>query len=282
VKSRSDRSNTDRTEAARSRWWREPLLHFAVLGGLLFAVDHALVTRASDPHTIVVDAAVVEEAKKVFRSSSNREPNPQELEALTQGWIDSEIMFREGIAMDVDQGDAAIRERVIFKSLMVMEAGLSLPPVDDARLRLWFETQSAKYDEPARYDFQEAVLTDNNTEAGAQALARVLNAGATAEANAGLRVFKGRPLASLVQSHSPDFAQALERGTVGEWRALQTPDGWRVMRLDAISPARAAVFENVRNVVLQDWTDATMAELRAQAVRERGKRYKLKFEQAAP
>jgi len=281
VNSISDRTNTDRTEAERSRWWREPLLHFALLGGLLFAVDHALVARESDPHTIVVDAGVVEEVKQVFRSSRNREPNPQELEALTQRWIDEEILFREGLALGVDQDDAAIRERVIFKSLMVMEAGLSPPPVDDATLRLWFETQRAKYDQPARYDFQEAVLTDDNTEAGALALARVLNTGADAEAKAGLRVFKGRPLASLVQSHGPDFAQALESGGVGEWRALQTAEGWRVMRLDAISPARAAVFENVRNVVLQDWTDATMAELRAQAVRARGKKYKLKLEQAA-
>jgi len=274
-------SNADRTEVKRNRWWREPLLHFALLGGLLFAVDATLVPRESDPNTIVVDAAVVEEAKKVFRSSRNRDPNTQELEALTRRWIDNEIMFREGMAMGVDQDDAAIRERVIFKSLMVMESGLSLPPVDDAELRRWFETQRAKYDEPARYDFQEAVLSDDNTEAGAQAFARVLNTGTTSEAKAELRVFKSRPLANLVQNYGLDFAQALESGAVGEWRPLQTPEGWRVMRLDAISPARAAVFENVRSVVLQDWTDATMAELRAQAVRERGKKYKLKFEQAA-
>ena len=274
-------SNADRTEVKRNRWWREPLLHFALLGGLLFAVDATLVPRESDPNTIVVDAAVVEEAKKVFRSSRNRDPNTQELEALTRRWIDNEIMFREGMAMGVDQDDAAIRERVIFKSLMVMESGLSLPPVDDAELRRWFETQRAKYDEPARYDFQETVLSDDNTEAGAQAFARVLNTGTTSEAKAELRVFKSRPLANLVQNYGLDFAQALESGAVGEWRPLQTPEGWRVMRLDAISPARAAVFENVRSVVLQDWTDATMAELRAQAVRERGKKYKLKFEQAA-
>jgi hypothetical protein len=274
-------SNTVLTEAQRSRWWREPLLHFTLLGGLLFAVDYALVARESDPNTIVVDAAVVEEAKQVFRSSRNRDPNSQELQALTRRWIDNEILFRVGMALGVDQGDDAIRERVIFKSLMVMETGLKLPPADDATLRSWFETQRAKYDEPARYDFQEAVLTDDDTEAGAQAFARLLNTGTPGEAKAGLRVFKGRPHANLVQSYSPDFAQALESGVVGEWRALQTPDGWRVMRLDALSPAKAAVFENVRNVVLQDWTDATMAELRTQAVRERGKKYKLKFEQAA-
>ena len=262
-------------------WWREPLLHFAVLGAVLFGVDHALLTRAGDPGTIVVDAAVIDEAKKVFRGSRNREPNAQELEALTRRWIDNEILFREGIALGVDQGDSAIRERVIFKSLMVLETGLKLPPAGDAKLRSWFETQRSKYDEPARYDFQEAVLTDDNTEVGAQAFAQMLNSGTPGEAKAGLRVFKGRPHDNLVQSYGPEFAQALGSGTAGQWRALQTRDGWRVMRLDTLTPAKAAVFEDVRNVVLQDWTDITMAELRTQAVRERGEKYKLKFEQAA-
>lgn len=274
-------SKTARTETERDPWWREPLLHFALLGGLLFAVDYALVARENDPNTIVVDTAVIDEAKKVFRSSRNRDPNPQELEALTRRWIDNEILFREGIALGVDQGDSAIRERVIFKSLMVLETGIKLPPADDATLRTWFETQRAKYDEPARYDFQEAVLTDDNTEAGAKAFAQLLNTGTPGDAKAGLRVFKGRPHSNLVQSYGAEFAQALETGTVGEWRVMQTPDGWRVMRLDALTPAKAAVFENVRNIVLQDWTDTTMAELRTQAVRERGQKYKLKFEQTA-
>lgn len=279
-------TETVRTQTERNAWWREPLLHFALLGALLFAIDHALVSRENDPSTIVVDAPVIEEAKKVFRSSRNRDPNAQELEALTRRWIDNEILFREGLALGVDEGDSAIRERVIFKSLMLIETGIKLPPADDATLRRWFENQREKYDEPARYDFQEAVLTDDNTEAGAKAFAQMLNSGTPGDARAGLRVFKGRPHANLVQSYGPDFADALQAGAVAEWRAMQTRDGWRVMRLDASTPARAAAFENVRNVVLQDWTDTTMAELRTQAVRERGRKYKLKFaqqpEQKAP
>jgi len=39
-------------------WLREPLFHFVVLGGVLFAVDHFIVGRADDPRTIVVDAGV--------------------------------------------------------------------------------------------------------------------------------------------------------------------------------------------------------------------------------
>lgn len=267
--------------SARNPWWREPLLHFALIGAALFALDAALVAREQDPNTIVVDAGVVEEARNVFRTSRKREPNAEELEALTRRWIDNEILFREGIALGVDQGDKMIRDRVIFKSLMIMETGLKLPPIDDDKLREWFEAQRAKYDEPVRYDFQEAVLNDGNGEAAVHTFVKDLNAGTPGDARAGLRVFKGRPHDNLVQSYGAEFAKALEASPMGEWRALPSQDGLRVMRLDAISASKRADFDSIRNAVKQDWIDATMAELRTQTVRERGKKYKLKFEQGA-
>lgn len=273
--------NPPEPDSARKTWWREPLLHFAVLGALLFAVDAVLVERTDDPMKIVVDAAVAAEATNIFRATHKREPRADELEALTRRWIDNEILFREGIALGVDQGDKMIRDRVIFKSLMVLETGLKLPPIDDARLRQWFESQRSKYDEPVRYDFQEAVLSDDTGEAALLAFVRELNGGTPGDARAGLRVFKGRPHENLVQSYGADFAKALAAAPVGEWRALPTQDGLRVMRLDAVSAPKPADFDSQRNVVLQDWTDATMAELRTQAVRERGKKYRLKFEAAA-
>jgi PPIC-type PPIASE domain len=263
-------------------WWREPLLHFAVLGAALFAVDHFLVSRADDPRTIVVASAVNNEAKTLFRSSRGRNPNAEELQALTRRWLDNEILYREGLALGVERGDNMIRERVIFKSLMLVESGLKLPAVDDTRLRVWFETQRARYDEPIRFDFQEAVLSDDKSESAARAFAQALNSGAPGDTKAGLRVFKGRPHDNLVQSYGTEFAKALSNATVGEWRVLPTSDGPRVMRLDAVTAPKPASFEPLRNAVLADWTDATMAQMRTDAVRARGQKYQIQYENAAP
>ena len=263
-------------------WMREPLLHFLLLGALLFAVDHFLIGQADDPRSIVVGNEVTDEAKSLFRQSRGRDPNAQELEALSRRWIDNEILYREGMALGVDQGDKMIRDRVIFKALMMVETGVKLPAVDDKTLREWFETQRAKYDEPARYDFQEAVLSGDTSEAAVRAFAQALNAGTPGDAKAGLRVFKGRPHENLVQSYGPGFAKALEETPVGDWRALPTSDGLRVVRLDAVSSPKPASFEALRDVVLADWTDATMAQQRTDAVRARGKKYRIKFEGVAP
>jgi hypothetical protein len=267
-----------RRDTALPGWLREPLLHFVVLGGLLFAVDHVLVGKTDDPHTIVVGPEVDSEAVEVFEESRGRKPNEAELNALHRVWLDNEVLYREGLAMQVDKGDDAIRERVIFKALSVVDANVKLPPVDDRLLREWFERHRDKYDEPARYNFQEAVLSGDASEAVVRAFVNALNAGTPGHAEAGLRVFKDRPHANLVQSYGPEFPKALEQSRAGEWRALQTREGWRAMRLDSVTPPQRGVFEALRGVVLQDWTDATASEQRSAAVHALARKYKVKFE----
>jgi hypothetical protein len=256
-------------------WMREPLLHFALLGSALFALDHALVSRQDDPRTIVVSAEVDDEARRLFSASRGRAPNADEMKALRERWIDNEVLYREGLALRVDQGDTAIRERVIFKALSVVDAGVKLPPYDDKLLREWFESRRAKYDEPARFDFEEAVIGGDMPEQAVRAFVDALNAGTPGDAKAGLRVFKGRPRENLVQSYGLEFAKALEQVPVGAWRAQPTRDGLRAIRLIAIAPPKPADFDSLRGVVLHDWTDATLADQRTAAVRAMAKKYRV-------
>jgi PPIC-type PPIASE domain len=262
----------------RPSWLREPLLHFVVLGGLLFAVDHFVIGRADDPHTIIVGADVDREAIETFKAVRGRDPNPGELVALRRVWLDNEVLYREGLALQVDKGDTAIRERVIFKALSVIDSNVKLPVIDDKVLRAWFESHRDKYDEPARYDFEEAALSGDTSENGVREFVTALNNGTPGDAEAGLRVFKGRPQANVVQSYGLEFAKALVQARPGTWQALRTRDGWRAMRLDAITPPKTAAFEALRGVVLHDWTDATAAEQRTAAVRALTKKYKVKHE----
>src|SRR5690349_19642267 len=108
-------------------WMREPLLHFIVLGAVLFAVDHIITGHTDDPHTIIVDASVDLPAREAFKKEHGRDPNADELRSLRREWLDSEVLYREGIAMRLDKGDPAIRARVIFKVRDLIESGLGTP-----------------------------------------------------------------------------------------------------------------------------------------------------------
>ena len=260
-------------------WLREPLLHFVVLGGLLFGIDHLVRLRTDDPRTIVIDTDVEREAIETFRASRGRAPNDEELGALRKVWLDNEVLYREGLALQVDKGDPAIRERVIFKALSVVDSNVKVPAADEAVLRAWFEAHREKYDEPTRYDFDEAVLSGDSSEAAVRGFVDALNAGTPGDAKAGLRVFKGRPRANLDQSYGPDLAVMLAAWVPGQWQAVHTREGWRAMRLGKVIAARPANFAVLRGVIFHDWTDAVAAEQRTAAVRALAKKYKVVHQQ---
>jgi len=273
-------ARTAKPPSPHPSWLREPLLHFIVLGGFLFAADHFLAAKTDESHTIVVGADVDSEATETFKAARGRAPNAQELEALHRVWLDNEVLYREGLALQVDKGDPAIRERVIFKALSVVDSNVKLPPANDQLLRSWFEAHRDKYDEPARFDFEEAALSGTNPEATVREFVAALNNGTPGDAKAGLRVFKARPHSNLVDSYGADFAKIFEAGAPGTWQALQTRDGWRAMRLNALTPPKPAVFEVVRGMVMQDWSDATASEQRSAAVRAMSKKYKITYEKS--
>ena len=265
--------------AAIPRWLREPLLHFIILGGVLFAADHFIVSRSDDPRVIVIDADVDARAREVFKQARGHDPSADELYALRRVFIENEVLYREGLSLQLDKGDDMIRERVIFKQLSVIDAGTKLPLWDDKVLREWFEKNRAKYDEPARYDFQEAILVGDKSENAVRAFVGALNAGTPgADAKADLRLFKNRPRENLVQSYGVEFATALDASPVGEWRALATKDGWRAMRLESIGKPRPADFDAIKDAIHHDWVDATLQEQRSAAVRALAKKYTIKVE----
>jgi hypothetical protein len=266
-----------RASASVPNWLREPLLHFIVLGALLFGIEHVVSARQGNAHTIVIDATVDADARRTFLAARGRDPNATELAALRQVWLDNEVLYREGLALEVDKGDSAIRDRVIFKALSLIDAGIQLPPLDDASLGAWFEQHRAKYDEPARLSFQEAVLSGENSEAAVRALVAALNGGVPGDLNAGLRVFKDRPLSNLEQGYGAEFARQLGEGAIGEWRALKGKDGWRAVVLDARTDAKPASFESLRGVALMDWKDETASALRTQQVRTMARKYQVRI-----
>jgi hypothetical protein len=254
---------------------REPLLHFLLLGALVFGADW-LRTRGADPAArIEVTAQVDAEAARLFAASMGRTPSPSELRTLRQRWIDNEVLYREGLALRMDQGDPTIRERVIFKALNMIEAGLALPRVDDAALRAWFEAHRAAYDAPERFDFLEAVVQGGQDRATAERFAAALNGKDKDKVavESDLRVFKGRPRDSLELGYGKPFAAALAALPPGSWRVLASGQGVHVVRLEARRAGEPARYEDVRGRVLQDWKDQTLQAMRTKAVRELGRKY---------
>ena len=259
----------------------QPLLHFVLLGAVIFAADQYLANFRDDTRAIQVASVAQREMRDMFVAGMKREPSADDMRILVERWVDNEVLYREGLALGVDRGDSAIRDRVIFKTLSIAQSGLSLPALDEAQLRAWFEARRDRYDQPARFDFLEAVLQGDATPHVVKGFVDALNGAGQSQAESGLRVFKDRPRNNLLLSYGPEFTAALETSPPGKWQALTSQEGLRVVRLESIKPGSSADFEDLKTHLYQDWRDDTKALLTTQAVREMGKKYRVQLEPEA-
>ena len=260
---------------------REPLVHFVLLGALIFGADAVLTRVRGSDGEILVPEQVRRDVRASLAAAARREPSETEMKPLLARWVDNEILYREGLALGLDKGDPAMRERVIFKALNVVQAGVVLPRIDDAGLRAWFAAHHARYDIAGRISFDEAVPSADAMPDSLRRFVAALNGDATPELESSLRVFKQRPRDTIVQAYGEDFAVALEQLKPGTWTTVASSGGLRAVRLGEVAAGTTVRYEEVRDRVYQDWKDDTSARLTTQAVRALGRRYRIRDAEAS-
>jgi len=94
---------------------REPLVHFLVLGGLIFGVFDIENRRDGQQvmgNRIYIPLATVHRRISDFRQSSGREPDPQEIQMLIGDCVRQEVLVREARALGFDREDPIVRTRL--------------------------------------------------------------------------------------------------------------------------------------------------------------------------
>ena len=99
------------------RFLTEPLVHFLILGGLLFAVFQFTGTPADDASVatdreIVITPGRIETLAANFTKVWQRPPTEPELNGLIEDFIKEEIFYREALAIGLDRDDTIIRRRL--------------------------------------------------------------------------------------------------------------------------------------------------------------------------
>jgi hypothetical protein len=272
---------------------REPLVHFAILGAGLFAIDSAASqSEPTDPAAarqpfaaptdpIVVGQAVRDSLAAQWARTHPSPPNDDELEALVQRWIDEEVLYREGLARGLAEGDAEVRNRVASQMAYVLQSRIAIPEPDEAELRAWFDAHGDRWAEPDRVDFTQVFVAgrDEAAEAKALELLRLLEAGADpdglGDTFSGGRRFRGRRLAELSERFGEAFTEGMATQPQGSWALRRSPHGVHLVRIDRRSSARAPDFDAMRDAVRHDWEEAQRASALAQAKQELRSRWEI-------
>ncbi len=238
-----------------NRWFTEPLLHFLLLGGLLFAVYAWMDRGDSDAtRTVRISAAEVEWLKQTWSRQSRRPPSEAELRGLVTDYLKETLLAREAKQLGLDENDTVVRRRLAQKMKFLVEDTARLAEPDEKVLSQYYDKHRARYQTPALISFTQIYF---NTEPSARDALQVLAQNPTADLGdrtllePDLERADGQIVAKLF---GDKFATEVFSIEGNHWQGpIISAYGFHLVKINARQVTRLRAFVEVRSQVLEDW-----------------------------
>ena len=273
-----------------SRLIREPLLHFLIAGVLIFAVYDALDEDVVDssPDTIVIGDAEMQFLRAQHEKLWGRPPADKDLGPLVQEFIREEVLYREGVAMGLDQDDVIVRRRIGQKmEFLIGDLAVPAEP-DDETLAKYLEANRDKYLEPPRLTFTHVYFNVDHRGERASSDAQAVLAGMGDLRRApemgdrfALSVdYAGKTAREVDQSFGSGFGDQLLEAPIGEWSGpVASAYGLHLVRvLDRTEP-RLPDLDELRDRLSTDYSFETRQAANALALERLTERYQIVFDE---
>jgi len=248
------------------RLLKEPLLHFLILGALLFGLYgwlHGGARRAGDE--IVLSPGQVRSLQVQFQRVWQRPPTSEEMQGLVDSWVREEIFYREGIAAGLDRDDPVVRRRVAQKLEFIVDGSTPTPPTA-AELQAWLDAHADKYRIEPRYTFTQIYFdVGRHGERLAADVAAARHSLAAGQAPAGDPTLLPPDLDAVEASElkrvfGKEFVEELKAMPVGDWQGpVRSGFGVHLVKLLALESGRPATLDEVRAEVERDLLHARAA-----------------------
>jgi hypothetical protein len=280
---------------SKLRWLRNPLLHFFVLGAAIFGLHATLNMEAKskdkNPWLVEVTSADIKWLRTTWSKRMQREPTAQELQNMIDGFIREEILYREAVAMGLEERDSIIRRRLAQKMEFMFKDLAEINPPTDLELQNYLAEHSEKYIIPARVSYTHVYFNverrGEKAEMDIKKVLEELKAGNRKTSEA-LRLGDPFLLRSYYPMQSLDetarefgklFAQGLSPLSAGQWHGpLESAYGIHLVYIYEKVDSRSPNLEEVREKVQIDLLSARKREMNQKAYHAIRSRYKLLVE----
>ena len=136
-------------------WRRDPLIHFLLIGAVLFAFLAWRGSGSVNPQRIVISADRVRAARDSARLVQGRELTQAELDQLVEPLIREEIYYREALALGLDADDDEVRRRLADKMQYLTQDLADPEPASARELEEFFASAPERFLIPALVTFEQ-------------------------------------------------------------------------------------------------------------------------------
>lgn len=276
---------------------RNPLLHFFILGVLIYiAYGSFSVQEYSDSQrTIVVSPTTINWLEDSWEKRWNRPPTKEERYGLINQYIRETVLYREALALQLDKNDTIVRRRLAQKFEFLTQDLIEVPKPSDEELAVFFNENINKYKIPDSTTFTHIFFDPDKrgdkTLDGAE------------ESKAKLNKLDQPPTELdqfgdnfMLQSYYPEkseqeisklfgtqFAKEVSELSPGQWHGpVLSGYGTHLVYVNGRNVAQDPAFENVKELVKEDWSDKKREEINDQFYTDLLSSYEVIIEEESP
>jgi hypothetical protein len=279
----------------RTNWTKrllgEPLLHFLILGIVLFGAFAIL----RDPAETVDQSSRIEltaddlrQLAVMWLAQGRPLPSPDEMRQLVDQKVTEEILAREAISLGLDRDDQIIKRRLAQKMDFLLADLAALEPPTAGELAAWYAANGERFALPPHASFRHLYFSfdrhgERTREAAADALTRVVGLPPDTPELASIadpfmfRNYYGDATPEqMAKEFGPAFAAALFELKPGSWQGpIQSGYGWHLVWVDSNEPGRVPDLAEVEPDVRATWFDDRYLEIKDRAFAEMRSRYEI-------
>ena len=250
------------------RLLREPLLHFLVVGAVLFVAYLYLEpdSGAESSYEIALSLEELAQLQTLYESQWRRPPTPEEFSAMVENKIRQEVLYREALTMGLDKNDEIVKRRMAQKMQFIAEDMAAAQDPTTEELRAWYAENSDRFAMPERLSFRHLYFSPDSRGAQAyddavRALAELDGQPVDSQLAATLAdrfmyqdYYADQTSVSLAKDFGPQFAVAVAELAPDSWQGpIESGYGWHLVYVDSVVPGRVPAFEEIEREVKTAW-----------------------------
>ena len=242
---------------------KEPLLHFLILGSLLF-LGYEFIGDGPANNTLLVSSQKIVQLETLFEKTWQRPPTEKELKALIDNFILEEIYYREALALGLDEDDRIIKRRLKQKMEFISSDLTKLISPTDEELTEYLQQNTEKFTRDASYDFKQIYINPDKHDSPEVFVLTLLNtAKETLQDDTSLKgdntllpgEIKAASSRLIDRTFGKGFADDLEKQPLQQWTGpIHSSFGLHLVFIAQKQPATVPALNEIRAVVLQEWT----------------------------
>ena len=273
------------------RWSREPLLHFLLIGLLLFVVydrPHPSQETKSESNRIVLTPEDFQQLAVTWLAQGRAPPSPAEMQSLVELKVREEVLYREALALGLDKDDTIVKRRLAQKMEFLAEgASIDSNPSPDT-LRAWFRVNAQRFSLPPRVSFRHLYFSpdrrgEHAREAAANAMVQLSgkpgdwkDAEAVGDPFMDRDYYGDRSAEDMAKLFGSNFAREVVGLKTGQWQGpVESGYGWHLVFIDTSVAARMPAFEEIEPEIRAEWIEDQRAEAKRKTYEAMRARYEV-------